>query len=108
MKKAAYKERKRLFGLPRSNWADYDTDLISKGGGVFSRQDKIIPLSREVRDWLGVEDKEMAPNALINAILKSEVDLLWNGGIGTYVKSSRESNSDVGDLANNPTARRWQ
>ncbi|MEE4174735.1 MAG: NAD-glutamate dehydrogenase [Xanthomonadales bacterium] len=98
----SFKERKRLFELPRSGWNDYNTDLISAGGGVFSRQDKSIELSKPVREWLGIEDEQLAPNDLIRALLKSDVDLLWNGGIGTYVKSSRESNSDVGDLANNP------
>jgi glutamate dehydrogenase len=97
----SYRERKRLFDLPRSGWDDYDPDLISKGGGIFSRQDKSIALSKPVRDWLGVEDKQLTPNELIRILLQSEFDLLWNGGIGTYVKASRESHSDVGDLANN-------
>jgi len=100
--KSSYRERKRLFQLPRSGWADYNTELISKGGGVYSRREKSIPLSPEVRAWLGVEEKQLAPNELIRQMLKAEVDLLWNGGIGTYVKSSRESNTEVGDLANNP------
>ncbi|NND44576.1 MAG: NAD-glutamate dehydrogenase [Xanthomonadales bacterium] len=99
--KASFKERQRLFKLPRSNWADYDASLISKGGGVYSRQDKTIPLSKQVRDWLGVEETELAPHELIRELLKSDVDLLWNGGIGTYVKASGESNADVGDMANN-------
>jgi len=99
--KASLKERKRLFALPRSGWDDYKRNLISRGGGVFSRLDKSIPISREVRRWLGIEEQQLAPNALIRALLKAEVDLLWNGGIGTYVKSSRESNSDVGDTQNN-------
>ena len=97
----SYRERKRLFELPRSGWDDYDPALISAGGGVFSRQAKSIPLSREVRNWLGVEQSELAPDALIKAILQAEADLLWNGGIGTYVKSSRETHAEVGDLANN-------
>jgi glutamate dehydrogenase len=100
--KSSFRERSRLFALPRSNWTDYDESLISKGGGVFSRQEKVIPLSREVREWLGVDEKQLPPNELIRALLVAEVDLLWNGGIGTYVKSSRESDADVGDLANNP------
>ena len=100
--KISYKERQRLFDLPRSSWGDYNPDLISRGGGIFSRRDKTIPLSRQVRDWLGVEEKQLTPFELIRALIKSDVDLLWNGGIGTYVKASRESNSDVGDLANNP------
>ncbi|MCJ7815371.1 MAG: NAD-glutamate dehydrogenase, partial [Xanthomonadales bacterium] len=99
--KKSFQERRRLFGLARSSWTDYRADLISRGGGVFSRQDKTIPLSPEVRAWLGVEESEMAPNALIRTLLKAPVDLLWNGGIGTYVKASSESHADVGDLANN-------
>jgi glutamate dehydrogenase len=97
----SFKERKRLYKLPRSGWDDYKRELISKGGGVFSRLEKSIPLSQEVRDWLGIEETQLAPNELIRALLKAEVDLLWNGGIGTYVKSSRESNAEVGDAQNN-------
>jgi glutamate dehydrogenase len=99
--KASFNERKRLFKLPRSGWDDYKSELISKGGGIFSRLDKSIPLSREVRAWLGLEDKQLAPNDLIRVLLKAEVDLLWNGGIGTYVKASRETNAEVGDAQNN-------
>ncbi len=100
--KTSYKERKRLFALPRSNWADYNRKLISKGGGVFSQKDKTIPISRQVRQWLEIEDKQLAPHQLIRELLKAEVDLLWNGGIGTYVKSTAENHAEVGDLANNP------
>jgi glutamate dehydrogenase len=96
----SFRERKRLFELPRSNWADYDASLISQGGGVFSRQDKNIPLSAEVKAWLGVEADQLPPNKLIHELLRAETDLLWNGGIGTYVKSSKESNAEVGDHAN--------
>jgi glutamate dehydrogenase len=99
--KTSFRERKRLFKLPRSGWEDYKPELISKGGGIFSRLDKSIPISREVRAWLGIEDKQLAPNDLIRTLLKAEVDLLWNGGIGTYVKSSAESNTEVGDAQNN-------
>jgi len=99
--KASFKERKRLFKLPRSGWEDYQQELISKGGGIFSRLKKSIPISREVRAWLGVEEKQLTPNDLIRALLQSEVDLLWNGGIGTYVKSSSETNAEVGDAQNN-------
>ena len=99
--KASFRERQRLFRLPRSGWNDYNLELISKGGGVFSRLEKSIPLSREIRDWLGTEEKQLAPNDLIRLLLKSEVDLLWNGGIGTYVKSSQETNAEVGDAQNN-------
>jgi glutamate dehydrogenase len=98
---ASYKERKRLFEMPRSSWADYSEKLISKGGGVFSRQAKSIELSDEVREWLGIEAKSLAPHELIRELLKAPVDLLWNGGIGTYVKGEREAHADVGDLANN-------
>ena len=99
--KASFAERRRLFRMPRSAWTDYKPELISRGGGVFSRQAKTIPISPEVRVWLGIEHEELTPNALIRELLKAPVDLLWNGGIGTYVKSSSESNADVGDLANN-------
>ncbi|MGX5201301.1 NAD-glutamate dehydrogenase [Aliikangiella sp. IMCC44632] len=96
----SFVERERLFNLPRSSWEDYDAKLISKGGGIFSRSAKSIPLSKEIRQLLDLEEKALSPNDLINAILKSKVDLLWNGGIGTYVKSKHESNNEVGDRAN--------
>ncbi len=99
--KASFAERRRLFRLKRSSWTDYKPELISRGGGVFSRQDKTVPLSKEVREWLGVEEKALAPNALIRELLRAPVDLLWNGGIGTYVKASHETHAEVGDLANN-------
>jgi glutamate dehydrogenase len=99
--KASFGERERLFKLPRSSWEDYDSKLISAGGGVFSRTAKTVPLSPQVREWLGVEDEWLPPHELIRALLCADVDLLWNGGIGTYVKASRESDADVGDLANN-------
>ncbi|HEY9335721.1 MAG TPA: NAD-glutamate dehydrogenase, partial [Kribbella sp.] len=99
---ASFAERRRLFDLPRSSWADYDASLISAGGGVFPRTDKAIPISAEVRAVLGIEGSAptMTPAELMNAILKAPVDLFWNGGIGTYVKSTAESNADVGDKAN--------
>jgi glutamate dehydrogenase len=100
--KTSLKERRRLFRKARSNWADYQPELISAGGGVFSRQDKAIPISSQVGQWLGIEDEELAPNDLIKALLKAPADLLWNGGIGTYVKASSETHADAGDLANNP------
>ncbi|TDO51423.1 glutamate dehydrogenase [Kribbella sp. VKM Ac-2527] len=98
----SFAERRRLFDLPRSSWADYDASLISTGGGVYPRTDKAIPISAEIRDALGIEGTlaTMTPAELMNAILKAPVDLFWNGGIGTYVKSEGESNSDVGDKAN--------
>lgn len=96
----SWKERKRLFALPRSSWADYDTRLLSKGGGVFPRSAKSIPLSREMRQVLGTDATALDPSALIAAILRAPVGLLWFGGIGTYVKARSESNADVGDRAN--------
>ncbi|MGH9846079.1 MAG: NAD-glutamate dehydrogenase domain-containing protein, partial [Blastocatellia bacterium] len=93
-------ERARLFQLPRSSWADYDAGLISKGGGVFPRSAKSIAISPEAARALGIEFGELTPNELMNAILKAPVDLLYNGGIGTYVKSSHETNADAGDRAN--------
>ena len=97
---SSYKERVRMFNLPRSTWDDYDKSLISKGGGVFSRASKSIPLSSEVKAMLGVEVDEMNGVELIRAILKMPVDLLWNGGIGNYVRSSVETNADCGDSSN--------
>ncbi len=96
----SYGERQRLFALPRSSWQDYNLDLISAGGGVFSRQRKSIPLSEDIRRVLGVAATAMTPTDLIRAILAAPVDLLWFGGIGTYVKSGEESNFDVADRAN--------
>ena len=95
-----FEERKRLFELPSSSWEDYDTERISPGGGVFARSAKSIPLSEEARTALGIEDERLAPNDVIRAILRAPVDLLWNGGIGTYVKASSETHGDAGDKAN--------
>jgi glutamate dehydrogenase len=97
---AAYEERLRLFHLPRSSWADYDTTVISAGGGVYSRLLKSIELSPQARAALGAPDRPVTPNELISIILRAPVDLLWNGGIGTYVKARAESNAEVGDRAN--------
>jgi glutamate dehydrogenase len=97
-----YKERKRLFNMPRSSWADYNTDVISEGGGVYRRSAKSIPISNEVKALLNINADQLAPNDLIRAILKAPVDLLWNGGIGTYVKAKSEQNTEVGDRANDP------
>ena len=97
---ASFRERKRLFKLPRSRWSDYDDRLISKGGGVFSRHAKQINLSREIRELLDLGESSVQPLQLIQAILKMQVDLLWNAGIGTYVKASTESHADVGDRSN--------
>ncbi|MGH3106796.1 MAG: NAD-glutamate dehydrogenase domain-containing protein, partial [Rubrobacteraceae bacterium] len=96
----SFQERERLFKLPRSSWSDYDESLISEGGGVFSRTAKSIPLSPQVREMLGVEEETLTPNEVIRALLKAKVDLLFNGGIGTYVKSSEETHADVGDRTN--------
>lgn len=93
-------ERERLFRLPRSSWADYAAELISKGGGVFERSAKTIKISPQMRQRFGIESESLAPNDLIRHLLRSNVDLLWNGGIGTYVKATSESHADVGDKAN--------
>ncbi|MGE3714791.1 MAG: NAD-glutamate dehydrogenase, partial [Alphaproteobacteria bacterium] len=99
--KKSFAERKRLFELPRSSWKDYDARLISKGGEVFERSAKSISLSKEAQKAIGCTKSKLTPDELISAILKSPVDLLWNGGIGTYVKSEEEGHEDVGDRANN-------
>jgi glutamate dehydrogenase len=96
----SWKERKRMFNLPRSTWDDYDKSLISKGGGVFPRSQKLIPLSPEVRAMLDIEAAEVEPAELIGAILRAELDLLWFGGIGTYIKARTESHAEVGDPGN--------
>jgi glutamate dehydrogenase len=97
---ASFEERRRLFELPRSSWADYDASLISDGGGVWPRSAKSIPLSPASKQALGVESDDLTPNELIQAILRAPADLLWNGGIGTYVKASSEVHADAGDKAN--------
>jgi glutamate dehydrogenase len=96
----SFVERQRLFDLPRSSWADYDTALISAGGGLFLRSAKSIAISPEMKRRFDISADKLAPNELLNALLKAPVDLIWNGGIGTYVKSSNESHADVGDKAN--------
>ncbi|NUW30065.1 NAD-glutamate dehydrogenase [Nonomuraea sp. SMC257] len=100
----SFAERQRLFELPRSSWADYSAELISAGGGVFPRTAKSVSITPQMREALDLPAgvTSMAPNDLISAILKAPVDLLWNGGIGTYVKASVESHADVGDKANDP------
>jgi glutamate dehydrogenase len=99
---ASFAERQRLFALPRSSWADYDPALISAGGGVWSRSAKSVPVSAQASAALGLGDNVHAlpPDQLISAILAAPVDLLWNGGIGTYIKASTESHADAGDRAN--------
>lgn len=96
----SWKERERLFNLPRSSWDDYDKKLISKGGGVFPRSQKSIPLTAEVKAMLDLNVDEIDPAGLISAILKAPVDLLWFGGIGTYLKAASQNNAEVGDPAN--------
>ncbi|MGN6489781.1 MAG: NAD-glutamate dehydrogenase [Devosia sp.] len=93
-------ERRRLFELPRSSWQDYNAELLSKGGGVYSRSLKVVPLFAEARRALGLGNEPVSPADVIRAILRAEVDLLWFGGIGTYVKSSAETDAQVGDKAN--------
>ena len=98
----SFAERQRLFDLPRSSWADYDTSLISFGGGVWPRSAKSVPVSAQARAALGMDDSVLAlsPDELISAILRAPVDLLWNGGIGTYVKASNETHAEAGDRSN--------
>ncbi|WP_375359166.1 NAD-glutamate dehydrogenase [Candidatus Tisiphia endosymbiont of Neophilaenus lineatus] len=96
----SFNERMRLFKLPTSNWSDYNQQLISKGGGVFERSSKSISLSLEAKLLLKININESSPEHLIRAILQAEVDLLWNGGIGTYIKASTESHLEIGDKAN--------
>lgn len=98
---SSFKERQRMFNLPRSSWKDYDTKLISQGGGIFERSAKSIPLSAEVQKLIGTTKKSLSPDELIRALLLAPVDLLWNGGIGTYVKAEDETNEQVGDRSNN-------
>jgi glutamate dehydrogenase len=97
---AGFVERQRLYDLPRSSWADYDAKLISKGGGIFDRHAKSIQLTPEIKKLLSLSEDNVAPNDLVRAILKAEADLLWIGGIGTYVRSNSESNAEAGDRAN--------
>jgi glutamate dehydrogenase len=97
-----WEERKRMFDLGRSSWKDYNTDLISKGGGIFSRQLKSIPLSPEMQALLKLNKASATPQEVMTAILRMEVDLLWFGGIGTYIRAKSETDADVGDRANDP------
>ena len=96
----SFAERQRLFALPRSSWDDYDRELLSKGGGIYARSEKSIPLAKEAREALGIDAVAIEPAALISAILKSPADLIWFGGIGTYIKASAQSHADVGDPIN--------
>ena len=96
----SWAERKRIFDLPRSSWADYDRALISKGGGIYPRAAKEVVLSPELQTLTGLGAQRVSPNELIKALLKAEADLLWFGGIGTFIKASRQTNLEVGDRAN--------
>ncbi|WP_177434494.1 NAD-glutamate dehydrogenase domain-containing protein, partial [Pseudomonas sp. Sample_24] len=96
----SFAERQRLFDLPRSAWSDYDTSIMSEGGGIFSRSAKSIAISPQMQERFDIKADKLTPTELLNALLKAPVDLLWNGGIGTYVKASSESHADVGDKAN--------
>jgi len=97
---SSFAERQRLFDLPRSAWSDYDASIMSEGGGIFSRSAKSIAISPQMKERFDIEADKLTPTELLNALLKAPVDLLWNGGIGTYVKASSESHADVGDKAN--------
>ena len=97
---SSFAERERMFALPRSSWDDYNKALIGKGGGIFARSLKEIPLSPEVKAMIGTDKDALSPPALINALLKARADLLWFGGIGTYIKAATQSNLEVGDRAN--------
>ena len=97
---AGWNERQRLFDLPRSSWADYDASLLSKGGRVFERSAKSLALTPEIRERFGIAAEHVTPIELMQAMLRAEVDLLWFGGIGTYLKAADESNAEVGDKAN--------
>lgn len=99
----SYYERLRIFHLPTSSWEDYNPELISKGGGVFKRSEKSISLTPQMKKVIGTDADSLAPNDLIRELLKAPVDLLYNGGIGTYVKSSTQTNDDVGDKSNDYT-----
>jgi glutamate dehydrogenase len=98
----SFAERQRLFAMQRSSWQDYDTAKLSVGGGVFPRSSKSVPLSAEVRQLLGLTAEAATPAALMNAILKCDADLLYFGGIGTYVRGASETDEQVGDRANDP------
>ncbi len=97
---STFVERQRLFDTPRSTWDDFDRSLMSEGSAIYSRASKSLTLTSQIKQRFAIEQDEMTPTELINAILKSPVDLIWNGGIGTYVKASSENNADVGDRAN--------
>ncbi len=96
----SFAERKRLFEMPRSSWSDYDTSLLSKGGAIYERSAKSLELSEETRARFGIKSENATPSEFIRSMLKADVELFWNGGIGTYVKATHESHAEVGDRAN--------
>jgi glutamate dehydrogenase len=96
----SFVERKRLFDTPRTSWQDYDKKLISKGGGVFSRSSKTIDISPEIAALTGIDKPQATPAELMTALLKTQCELMWFGGIGTYIKARAETNADAGDKAN--------
>lgn len=96
----SFQERQRLFSTPKTSWADYDKNLISNGGGIFNRSAKAIVINEAMRSLLAISATSLTPNEFIHALLKAPVDLIWNGGIGTYVKAATETHADVGDKAN--------
>lgn len=98
--KKSFAERQRLFNLPRSMWTDYDASLISEGGGVFSRHDKSITITPQMQEAFDITEETLTPNELLHRLLQAPVDLIWNGGIGTYIKASNEEHGEVGDRAN--------
>lgn len=98
----SFVERKRIFGLDRSSWRSYDTSLLSKGGMIISRQEKSVNLTKEVADFLQIDGKNVSPHDILRAVLKAPVDLLWFGGIGTYIRDVSENDAEVGDRANDP------
>lgn len=98
----SFAERKRLFKLDRSSWQSYNKELLSKGGMIISRQEKSVNLTREVANLLGIDGRNVSPHQILTAILKAPTDLLWFGGIGTYIRDTTESDADAGDRANDP------
>jgi glutamate dehydrogenase len=99
---ASFEARRRLFEAERSDWSEYDEDALSEGGGIYERSAKKVPISKPAKEALGIDADELSPPELIRAILCAPVDLLWNGGIGTYVKAHDQSHAEVGDKANDP------
>ena len=97
---SSFVERERLFNSPGLTWKDYSRDLISEGGGVFSRSAKAIEITPQMQERFKIEETKLTPNELLHAMLKAPVDLLWNGGIGTYVKATTESHADAANRSN--------